>query len=74
MGRNRKAEPVRGRGSGRLNAEEEQTERGAIMNETAFPPPGSEARKIIDLNHERMVRACFWAWRGSPKGASYDRT
>jgi hypothetical protein len=40
----------------RLDAEVERADREAIMNEPALPPPGSEARKIIDLNHERMVR------------------
>jgi hypothetical protein len=40
----------------RLDAELRREERDAIENEPAFPPPGSEARKVIDLNHERMVR------------------
>lgn len=40
----------------RLDAEMERAERVAIMTEPELPPPGSEARKIIDLAHERMVR------------------
>jgi hypothetical protein len=40
----------------RLDASVDRTERDAIMNEPELPPPGSEARKIIDLAHERMVR------------------
>ncbi len=40
----------------RLDAEMERAERVAIQNEPELPPPGTEARKIIDLAHERMVR------------------
>ena len=47
----------------RLDALVDQVEREAIMNEPSLPPPGSEARKIIDLNHERMVRGLIGAAR-----------
>lgn len=40
----------------RLDAEVDHAERHAIMNEPELPPPGSEARKVIDLAHERMMR------------------
>lgn len=40
----------------RLDVEVERAERHGIMNEPELPPPGSEARKIINLAHERMCR------------------
>ncbi|HQU01533.1 MAG TPA: hypothetical protein PLI12_03685 [Acetobacteraceae bacterium] len=46
-----------------LDAEVDRAERDAILNEPELPPPGSEARKIIDLAHERMVRGLLAASR-----------
>jgi hypothetical protein len=51
----------------RLDAELRRAERDAIENEPRFPPPGSEARKIIDLNHERIVRGLLLGMAREPK-------
>lgn len=51
-----KPNPKREAEERRLDAELERAERHAIMNEPELPPPGSEGRKIINLEHERMVR------------------
>jgi hypothetical protein len=40
----------------RLDAEYERAEREAIIGQPELPSPGTEARRVIDLNHERMVR------------------
>jgi hypothetical protein len=47
----------------RLDAELERAERYAIMNEPELPPPGCDARKVINLDHERMVRGLLAASR-----------
>ncbi|MDR3521376.1 MAG: hypothetical protein P4L54_07145 [Acidocella sp.] len=47
----------------RLDTEYERAEREAIINEPTLPPAGSEARRIIDLNHERMIRGLLKAVR-----------
>lgn len=49
-----------------MDAEYERMERLAIMNEPELPPPGSDARRIIDLAHERMVRGLIG---GARRGA-----
>lgn len=40
----------------RLDDEYERAERKAIIGQPELPPLGTEARRVIDLNHERMVR------------------
>jgi hypothetical protein len=48
----------------RLEATEDaRAERQAIMNEPTLPPPGSSARRVIDLEHERMIRGLIAASR-----------
>ena len=47
----------------------ERAEREAIMSELELPQPGSDARRVIDLAHESMVRGLIAAAR--PGNANY---
>ncbi|HUN01161.1 MAG TPA: hypothetical protein PLI96_11860 [Halothiobacillus sp.] len=49
----------------RLDREIELAERAAKLAEPILPPPGSEARRVIDLEHERMVRGLLRASRAT---------
>jgi hypothetical protein len=62
-----KRDPAREAVERALDDQVERAEREAIVNEPELPPPGTEARRVIDLAHERMVRGLIAAARSPPQ-------